>query len=49
MMIIFFLVVFPTNLLLKIFRKDILKLNNNGKKSYWVKKEKNVGTMDQQF
>ena len=33
-MMIFFLVVFLTNLFLKIFCKDILKLNNNGKKSY---------------
>ena len=49
MIIIFFLVVYPTNLILKIFRKDILKINNNDKKSYWIKKEKNTGTMDQQF
>ena len=49
MIIFFFLVVYPTNLILKIFRKDILKINNNDKKSYWIKKEKNTGTMDQQF
>ena len=49
MMIIFFLVVFPTNLILKFFNKDILRIKSKNEKSYWIKKEKNTGTMDQQF
>ena len=49
MMIIFFLVVFPTNLILKLFSKDVLRIKNKNEKSYWIKKEKNTGTMDQQF
>ncbi len=49
MMIIFFLVVFPTNLILKFFSKDILRIKSKNEKSYWIKKEKNTGTMDQQF
>ncbi len=47
--LIYFIVVFPTNIILKIFRKDILDTKiDNHKKSYWVKKSNDID-MEQQF
>ena len=47
--LIYFLVVFPTNIVLKIFRKDILDTKIDYKqKSYWVKKSNDID-MEQQF
>lgn len=47
--LIYFVVVFPTNIVLKIFRKDILDAKINYKqKSYWVKKSNDID-MEQQF
>ena len=50
MSLIYFLIVFPTNLILKIMNKDILSLTINKKKNtYWQKKNKIKSTMDNQF
>ena len=38
--IIFFFVVTPTAILMKIINKDLLNLKFNNKKSYWIDKEK---------
>ena len=47
--LIYFAVVFPTNIVLKIFRKDILDIKIDYKqKSYWVKKSNDID-MEQQF
>ena len=47
--LIYFAVVFPTNIVLKIFRKDILDTKIDYKqKSYWLKKSNNID-MEQQF
>ena len=47
--LIYFVVVFPTNIVLKIFRKDILDVKIAYKqKSYWVKKSNDID-MEQQF
>jgi len=47
--LIYFVVVFPTNIVLKIFRKDILDAKIDYKqKSYWVKKSNDID-MEQQF
>ena len=46
---IFFIVITPMSLLIKIFRKDLLKLKFTKEHSYWIKREKNVGSMDRQF
>ncbi len=46
--IIFYLVVTPTGLILKIFKKDILNLKFNDNKSYW-KIKKNKSKMKNQF
>lgn len=50
MSLIYFLIVFPTNLILKIMNKDILGLTIYKKKNtYWQKKNKIKSTMDNQF
>lgn len=48
--IMYFLVVFPTKIIITIFNKDILDLNlNKETKTYWKKKEKMANSMDNQF
>ena len=47
--IIFFLIVTPIGLLMKILGKDILKLSYDDKKSYWIKKNSPGSTMKKQF
>ena len=47
--IIFFFVVTPTGLLMKIFRKDLLNLKYNNKHSYWVDKNGPKSKMSDQF
>ena len=50
MLIVFFAVVTPIGLLLKIFGKDILGLKFSKKiKSYWILRDKNIGPMKQQY
>lgn len=46
--IIFYFVVTPTGLILKIFKKDILNLKFNDNKSYWKTRE-NKSNMKNQF
>ena len=47
--IIFFLVVTPTGLIMKLLRKDILNLRYNKNKSYWIKKNEQKNNMKNQF
>ena len=48
--IIFFLVVTPTGLIMNIMGKDLLRKKNDKKKeTYWIKRDKPVGTMKRQF
>ena len=48
--IIFFLVVTPTGLIMKMLGKDLLRNKfEKEEKSYWIKKEKIKSTMRQQF
>ena len=47
--IIFFLVVTPTSILLKIFGKDVLKLKYNNSKTYWLDKNEPKSKMKNQF
>ena len=49
MLLIFFLILTPISLILKIFKKDLINLNLLQKKSYWIKRQKNVTSMDKQF
>ena len=47
--IIFFGVVTPTGLLMKLFGKDILELQKNKKNTYWKKKDNLNNNMKNQF
>ena len=47
--IVFFLVVTPTGLVMRIFRKDILKLKKNSSDSYWINKDSTNSSMRNQF
>ena len=49
MLVIFFVIVTPIGIFLKIFKKDLLGLNFSDRKSYWLKRKTNITTMDKQF
>jgi len=49
MAIIFFLVVTPTGLLMRIMNKDLLNLKFNKHKSYWIEKTGPKSNMKNQF
>ena len=46
---IFFLVVTPIGIFMRILRKDLLNLKFNKSSSYWIKKEDSKSTMRNQF
>ena len=47
--IIFFLVVTPIGLIMRLFGKDLLNLKKNKTQSYWLTKEKIKSSMKNQF
>ena len=47
--IVFFLVVTPTGLLMKLFRKDLINLKKNNEKTYWIEKKEINSSMKNQF
>ena len=47
--IIFFIVVTPIGLIMRLFNKDLLKLKFNNDKSYWLKRDKIKSEMKNQF
>ena len=49
MVIIFFLVVTPIGLLMRILNKDLLNLRFNKSKSYWIEKYEQKSKMKNQF
>ena len=50
MVAIYFIVLTPLSFLIRIFGKDLLKLKFDKKiNSYWIEKEKKLGSMDKQF
>ena len=46
---IFFLVVTPIGIMMRLLRKDILNLKKKNKGSYWINKVKNKTNMKKQF
>ena len=46
---IFFFIVTPIGLVMKLFRKDLLNLKYNKKKSYWIEKNGPKSKMKNQF
>ena len=49
MAIIYFIVLTPLSLLIKLFGKDLLQVKFSSANSYWIKRKKNVGSMKKQF
>ncbi len=47
--IVFFLVVTPTSLFMKLLGKDLLNLKKNDKRTYWIEKSKVKSKMKNQF
>ena len=47
--IIYFLVVTPTGILVRLFKNDLLKLKKNSNKTYWIKKNNKNQSMKKQF
>jgi len=46
---IFFFVVTPTGILMRIFGKDLLNLKKNNQNTYWIKKDNKNNNMKNQF
>jgi hypothetical protein len=49
MALVFFIILTPTSIIVRIFGKDLLKLKFSKDSSYWIKREKNITSMDKQF
>tara|TARA_B100001996_G_C18382726_1_gene485980 strand:+ start:291 stop:668 length:378 start_codon:yes stop_codon:yes gene_type:complete len=47
--IVYFIVVTPIGLFLRIFGKDLLGIKLLDKESYWIKRDKDIGPMKNQF
>jgi len=47
--IVFFLVVTPTGLIMKLFRKDLINLRKNNSSTYWIEKKNIKSSMKNQF
>ena len=47
--IVFFIVVTPIALVMNILNKDILNLNKNNKKTYWIEYKNKSSKMKNQF
>ena len=47
--IIFFFVITPIGILMRLFGKDLLNLKKNSKETYWINKDKNINSMRKQF
>lgn len=47
--IVFFFVVTPTGLIMKILRKDLLNLKKNNSTTYWIKKDNSNSNFKNQF
>ncbi len=46
---IYFLIITPIGLLMRLLGKDLLSIKFNKEKSYWIKRSKDINTMKRQF
>tara|TARA_B100001245_G_scaffold227766_1_gene204451 strand:+ start:360 stop:740 length:381 start_codon:yes stop_codon:yes gene_type:complete len=49
MAIIYFFIITPMSILLKLLRKDLLKIKFTPVTTYWIKRDKKFGSMKRQF
>ena len=47
--IVYFLVVTPTGIIMRMFRKDLLNLKKNNKNTYWIDKDNSNSNLKNQF
>ena len=47
--LIYFLIITPIGLLMRLVGKDVLNLKFNKNDTYWIKRAKNINTMKRQF
>lgn len=46
---IYFAIITPIGILMRLIGKDLLSMKHNKNNSYWIKSAKNVNTMKRQF
>ena len=49
MLIIYFIILTPIGLFMRLIGKDLLNTKFTNNKTYWIKREKNIGSMKRQF
>ena len=49
MLIIYFVILTPLGIIIRLFGKDLLNINSREKNSYWIKRNKDLGSMKKQF
>ena len=47
--LVYFVILTPIGLFMRLIRKDLLGIKFSKKNSYWIKRDKNIGTMKRQF
>ena len=47
--IVYFIIITPTGLFMRLIGKDLLRTKFSKNKSYFIKREKNIGSMKKQF
>ena len=49
MAFVYFCVITPTAIIIRLLGKDLLKVKFNTKSTYWISRDKNIGSMKKQF
>ena len=47
--VVYFAIITPMGIFMRLIRKDLLKTKLSNNNSYWIKREKNIGSMKKQF
>ena len=47
--VVYFFVVTPTGLIMRLFKKDLINLKKNNKNTYWIEKKQTKSSMKNQF
>ena len=47
--LVYFVILTPIGLFMRLIQKDLLRTKFSKTNSYWIKREKNIGTMKKQF
>ena len=47
--VVYFVIITPIGLFMRLIGKDLLRTKSSKNNSYWIKREKNIGSMKRQF